>query len=296
MEKVLKEFRALCLASRNDPATQKGYTQAVKAMILATGERPTYRSILWYVLMKSNQVGIGRLRYYKSAAKACMYHEGRPLKEEENEDLDRILEGLECLKTQKARKRGAPTAEDVKLLVKRALDEGAKTEALAIAVGFGVGMRPRDLLACARWAVDIKAGVVWVERKCRRLSKVRKGAYEPRPIGTQKAYWVLHTRVQSETERMAKIFPGLSLTRITTIVQKVSAEEFWDPELLWTGAHNLRHGRAADVYKEGMKAVRAAGSWGSDGAAMTYALPNEARVCPLERSASKPPLKKPRKE
>ena len=85
--------------------------------------------------------------------------------------------------------------------------------------------------------------------------------------------------MNTKGSRLKKLLPGLSEKKITSIVQEIARRECWSEDLMWTGLHNLRHGREAQVYRMAMGLVQAAGSWSSVKAAQGYA--ELARICPI---------------
>ena len=141
-------------------------------------------------------------------------------------------------------------------------------------------MRARDLVYLEKWAIDLEAFVVWCERKTTLIKKVRTGWFQERPILNDEAVVLLRSLVKHAHKPEDRLLPNISLKRITTLVQTAVICDHWRPELLWTGAHNLRHGAAAKVHGDLMSGVRASGGWDGLASAMGYA--RLARVTPSE--------------
>jgi len=275
----VKAFRKAMLDAQRGESTQEQYKGVIRMIVQQFGT-VTPRNLIRFIMTKVDDVSVGRLRAYKCAVRAYLLGKGKPLTPKQDEELNAILNGIECTKGKTPKKRGAPTANDVKVLAEKAIEEGCPQEAAAIIIGFGVGLRPRDAAELEGWQIDVENGVVWVERKCPRLKKIRKGKYEARPIGTVEAKEVLAS-LQTPRNKNRRVLPRLDLVKVSRIVQAVADEHRWDDKLLWTGLHNMRHGRAAAVNRMAIGMVQAAGSWESETAARGYA--ELARVCPLDR-------------
>jgi hypothetical protein len=68
------------------------------------------------------------------------------------------------------------------------------------------------------------------------------------------------------------LFPGLDVAYINDLIRAMAEEKGWDPESLWTGLHNLRHGKAAETLQKGIEAVRQVGGWKSGVAETRYGM------------------------
>jgi len=65
--------------------------------------------------------------------------------EVQNERLDRIIDGLECLKGVAAKVRGAPTPIQIERLIAAARNSLGTDEAVALIVPHGCASRAKDL-------------------------------------------------------------------------------------------------------------------------------------------------------
>ena len=63
-----------------------------------------YDTLLSYIMLNAGQVGVGRLRAYKSAVRAYLREWGTPFSKDEDDDLnailDRLMQVVESLKSQ----------------------------------------------------------------------------------------------------------------------------------------------------------------------------------------------------
>lgn len=270
MDETLHRFRQQCLEQRLGVATLRQYRATAEQTERETGLVLSYSTILRHIGMLANRVSAGRLRAIKSAGSYVMKIRGTPLTTQEDYDLNQVLEGLTCWKGQPRRRRGAPAASDVEALVTFALDRGHKVEACAITIGDACAIRPRDLVELTVENVDLPKQLIWVQRKARRVVKVREGNLEAHPILTPEGLMVL-SELCSNKAPHERVLPECNLQRITQIVKEVATQARWDPDLLWSGAHNLRHGRASTVYEEALRAVQKAGAWSSSVGVRVYA-------------------------
>ena len=266
----LERFRQDCCLSRVAPTTLKSYLATTQRVIACTGRVLGYEAVLRYIATHRH-LSSSRLRAVKSAVKFILSATNSPLSAEEDSSLNDVLEGLECKKGAPRKRRGAPSAVQLRSLYNDAMRRGWACEAAAIILGDGIAARPRDLKDLEAWAVDLSAGTVWVERKGWLRKRVREGKYEARPIGSPEAYKVLELIMNKKSSKDEKILPGLDLGKLSQVVREVAERESWDPELLWTGAHNLRHGRARKIAEAAQASLREAGSWKSDVGKRVYA-------------------------
>lgn len=226
----------------------------------------TYEVTLNFIRQQAPKVKAQTLRGYKSAAMWYAHMQGVPIPPEQSADLDKILNGVEVMKAEPRAVRGAPTHEQVQVLIYTALALQEPLLAAAVTVGYGIGSRARDLDSLEVWQVDLNANIVWVERKAPILTKVRFGLYQEKPIFTQEAIELLRRLVAGKGAH-DKVLPGLSLTKVTDLVKEVAVRANWDPEVLWTGAHNLRHGCAYETYRAALEQARMVGPWNAEGMA-----------------------------
>jgi integrase len=110
--------------------------------------------------------------------------------------LDTILDGLECAKGEPERVRGAPTPSQLETLYKEALEEDHPEMVLAIAVAVGVGCRAHELEGLTAGDFDDEPEVLWVPRKARMLTKVRRGYQIDKPIYSEDALRVRRHQVK----------------------------------------------------------------------------------------------------
>ena len=243
------------------PQTRQQHDAIVADIKRLFGE-PSHDNLTRYIIVRARHVGVARRRTYKSAVRRYLLVKGRPLSSEEDDRLNAVLEGIEVAKREPKKKRGAPSPQDVKEIAAAAKRKGWTQEAAAVIVGFGVGMRPREMVHLEGWQIDVRNGVVWVQRKCGQLEKLRKGAYEARRVGTTEALRILSV-LKKPANHLKKVLPNLQPARVTQVVKEVALKNKWDEKLIWSGLHNMRHGRAADVYRMAMRAVQTAGGPGT---------------------------------
>lgn len=265
------EWRTKCLQARLAPSTLSMYGAAVRAMEATVGAPLSYSRILEYMYARHEHLSAARLRTYKCAAVFSLSVEGTPLSKEQVDDLNKVIEGIECEKGVPRGRRGAPSERQLKDLFDKAMADQAFSEACAIVIGDGCAMRPRDLVNLKVRDVDLNEKVVWVEPKARRIVKVRQGNRQPRPIGTYEALETLRILVEGRRDEEQALH-GLSLTRLSGLVREAATHGGWEEDLLWTGAHNLRHGRAASIARQKWQELREAGSWRSAVAERVYGL------------------------
>lgn len=272
-------FEKGCLREQIDPRSFKEYVARAARVRVVTGMPLGFAGLRRYFRLRRH-LSAGTLRSVKSAVLFLLRMGGKPMNEEEAARLDDVLDGLECAKGTPAKVRGAPTASQVHDLVEDTWKTAGAEEAAALVVGHGVAARANELPDLEASDVDLVAEVVWVNRKGRRLTKVRLGSQVERPITTPEALAILAALVKASPT--GKLFKNLDVKRLSRRVADYAAKNNWDPDLWWSGIHNLRHGAAADTYRESIRAVRAVGSWQGPDAERRYG--RLSRVGPKDRT------------
>jgi integrase len=271
-------FEMRCLKCRVEGSTLREYTLRAARVRRITDLPLGYEAIRRYIRLKQH-LSTQTLRSTKSAVLYILDLAGQPLRPEWSERLDDILDGHECMRGRPARVRGAPGPEQIQSLVAAARENLGNDSAAALVVGHGCTARSQDLEALENEDVDLERLIVWVPRKGRRIKKVRLGGQVERPILTPEAEQVLRAL---KSARTGKLFPALDVRRLSKFVSEHAAAQGWDPDLWWSGVHNLRHGSAAGLYAEGIARVRAAGSWSGPDAEQRYG--RLGRVGPKDRA------------
>jgi integrase len=208
----------------------------------------------------------------------------KPMGEVEASRLDDLLDGLECWKGIPEKIRGAPSAEQIQELVKDAFVQLGAEDALALIAAHGCGMRSNQLEAVEVEDFDATNEIVWLNRKGRTLTKVRKGAQVEHPVTTPEGLRVL--KEVARRRKTGKMFPKANAKRLSSFVKQHAQRNKWNPDLWWSGIHNLRHGLAAEVFREGILRTRAAGSWQGSDAEQRYG--RQGRIGPRDAHRYQP--------
>jgi integrase len=151
----------------------------------------------------------------------------------------------------------------------------------AILVGLGLACRSRDLVKMEAAHINLEKGVILVERKASLLSKTRD-PYQEKTITCPTSRNIL--QVLCLRHPAGKLFPRLDTSYINSLIRAVAKEQQWDPELLWTGLHNLRHGAAARWIRYCHERLKELGGWKSSKVARWYA--RQWRTYPRKAPAS----------
>jgi integrase len=243
-----------------------------------TGLPLGYGALLRYIRIRSD-LRASTLRGTKSAVMFALALAGKKMKQDKAEELDRVLDGLEVIKQVPERIRGAPRPDQVDALVEAAMAKDKGELAAAIIVGFGIGARARDIIHLRARDFDKQAKIVWVERKGRALLKTRYGTQVERPIMTKAALVVLEGMCKLTPK--GRLFKGVTAEEVTRHVQEIAERDNWDPDQIWSGIHNLRHGAAAAFMHDAYARLRQIGNWTSNEGSANYS--REGRIGPKDR-------------
>jgi integrase len=215
-----------------------------------TGLPLGYEGLRRYFRLKAN-LAASTLRGTKSAVLFIFNLGGKPMAQHHAEKLDDLLDGFECFRGKPERIRGAPSAAQLQQLIAAARIRLGPECALALVVAHGCGLRANELDALCVEDFDVVGEVVWVNRKARLLTKVCKGFQTERPVTTPEALEV--PEAIRRARPTGRFFPNVTSSTLSAFVKQVAQEEGWNPDLWWSGVHNLRHGLAAQVFREGIE-------------------------------------------
>lgn len=267
-------FRAAALMARVDLATTAVYRLKVLE-VERLGEGPAgYASLVRFLRARSGQVTAAYLKTFKSAVVFVLSAAGRPMAFAESQDLDYILQGMSATEPPRAL-RGAIDEAMVAQIALVAYKDGDAESAHGVIVAFGISCRPRDIKELEASRVQIRQGTVQVRAKRTRYLRQKLGEWETHPVMTEGALALLATRCALHPT--GPLFPGWNEAHARALVQRVAVLHQWDPELVWDGAHSLRHGGAVAAMENALTRVRAVGAWASTSSARHYSRPNAAR-------------------
>jgi len=272
MPKKLSErcqvFRAKALKATVKPETHRGYAAKVREI----GD-PTYEGFLEFARKRTEEPGqklaASTLRTYKSALVHIRKVAGYPMSQEENDDLDEVITGIQCSEQPRA-KRGPVDEDKLADLVAAAHASGEHDIGFGMVVMYGITCRPRDLGEMIPARVDLKENTVWVRRKASARMIAKDGVWEAHPITTEGAKIILAKQIKKTSSSKGLLFPGWRAAKARNIVHQVAKAKGWDPKLVWDGTHGLRHGAAHDILREALEQVRTAGGWKTKGSAAHY--------------------------
>jgi integrase len=288
MEDALDEaFVAGCLRQRVDPRSFSDYVYKCARVRRETGLPLGFKAVRRYIRLRAH-LGAGTLRSTKSAVCFVLRLAGQPMNPLEAGILEDAIDGLECIKGIPAKVRGAPSAEQIRSLVAATWEERGADDATALVVGHGIASRANELRDICAEDVDLASECVWVNRKGRRLTKIRYGSQTERPITTPEAMVALERLVQIRPS--GPLFPNLDAAALSRHVARHAAEQRWNEDLWWSGIHNLRHGAAADEYRKSIRAVREVGSWQGQDAERRYG--RLSRIGPKDSARFRAAMKK----
>jgi integrase len=188
-------FTGLCRKAQLAEKTRQEYGARALKVIATTGMALGRGSLIRYFRLHSH-LAASTLRGVKSAVLFVMEIAGDPMGAGDSRYLDTILDGLECAKGEPERVRGAPTPSQLETLYKEALEEDHPEMVLAIAVAVGVGCRAHELEGLTAGDFDDEPEVLWVPRKARMLTKVRRGYQIDKPIYSEDALRVRRHQVK----------------------------------------------------------------------------------------------------
>ena len=233
--------------------------------------------------------------YVRSLKSGCVYvafENHQPWDPRDDQMINTLIQGYEGANDSPA-VRGALSDEMMEQLVQKAeararKDSRWKDVQEGLEVLWACCARGRDIAELTMSRVDRRRGsfgtLIWVEMKLAKNVKVRLGSFEPKAIASPDAVEILKRRVSEIAARenmkvyasddpaksgraaRLRIFPGYTAKRVSEIVRECAEQYDWPEDVMYTGHHNVRHGRAAKAFVDGMEAVRAQGRWrGSDG-------------------------------
>jgi integrase len=272
-------FETGCRSRRIARSSLREYVRRATRIRRVTGMPLGFEGMRRYLRLKGGMAA-ATLRTYKSAVAFVLAIGHRPFTTEQHLRLDQMITGIEVVQGRPQKVRGAPSQQQVKDLFTFAYKTAGPEMSLALIVAFGSAMRAQDLEALEAEDVDLLAEVVWVPRKGPIASKIRYGYQQERPITTCHALEVLRRLKENKSPR-EKMFPGFRRTEATRVVKEMAARDGWDADLLWTGIHNLRHSRAATLFREGIERVREVGGWKGRDGERRYG--RQARIGPKDR-------------
>lgn len=275
-------FEQLCLREQLGKNSLPEYVFRAARVRRLTGMPLGYEALRRYFRLRAH-LSVGTLRGVKSAVLFLLDLGNKPMGDAQAARLDDLLDGLECYKGVPQKIRGAPTPDQIQGLVRHAHSALGVEDALALVVGHGCAMRSNELEAFDAEDFDEGAEIVWVSRKGRRLTKIRKGFQVERPVTTPEALRVLVAL--KERRSSGRMFPGLDTKKLSEFVKLHAEQEGWNSDLWWSGIHNLRHGLAAQVFREGVQRTRDAGSWLGGDAEGRYG--RQGRIGPKDKRYSK---------
>lgn len=199
------------------------------------------------------------MRGYKSA----LLHEGRmrgsEMSSAESMYIDKLLDGFEVFKGPR-KHRGGFTRSMLRQVCRLAENMQEFDVADGLALLDGAVLRPRDIEHMTLDTVSKDGTWVYAELKLPRPAKMRAGTVEIRPVLTPLARQILISRVRAfKNCPNAPMFPRWS--EAGRIVKLAAIEFGWPDDVLWTGAHNARHGGAQRVLDEALERVAEAGGW-----------------------------------
>jgi integrase len=274
-----ERFEAACRGRRIAPSSLKEYVARALRIREVSGLPLGFEGLRRFVRLRAT-LAAATLRTYKSAVAFVLCLGLQPLSPEEHRRLDEMITGIEVVQGRPEKVRGAPSEKQIEALYAYAHRSGGAELALSLVVAFGTAMRAQDLEALEGEDIDLEAAVVWVPRKGPIVTKVRYGSQQERPITTEHAFKVL-AALKEQRKPRDKVFPGFRRSEATRVVREMATADGWDPDLLWTGIHNLRHSRAATLLQEGLQRVRDAGGWKGRDAEHRYG--RQARIGPKDR-------------
>ena len=79
-------------------------------------------------------------------------------------------------------------------------------------------------------------------------------------------------RAQCKKHPTGKLFPKLDIKYINDLIRRMAKKKNWEPNLLWSGTHNLRHAKALAMMRKATRKIRNVGGWHSSVAEKIYAM------------------------
>ena len=144
-------------------------------------------------------------------------------------------------------------------------------------------MLPRPGLTRARLTeIWSQVPILWAKRKATATVAVQRGEFTPNPVCLERAIRILRTRARDAASDDALLFPHWDPKTVTELVKRTAEECRWSDAVIWTGAHNARHGAGRDVFDKALEQVMAAGMWDSRASAELYGAPRQAIDAAME--------------
>ena len=221
-----------------------------------------------------------------------MGREVRTLPIDQDNDLNRILQGMGGLtKTRKPKTRHPLQEADLKKITQWLRAQGETEIADGVEVQYGCLARPRDVGELSVARVDTVRWEVVVRAKRWRCRVPAQGEFETHPVVGDQARKILARRKKKARKSGpgTLLFPAWKAATASRWVKR-AAEATGLPKDC-TGAHCVRHGRAADVAERVRREVCRMGAWASKLSADRYGKSRAAR----NAEAEEPKRKKRRK-
>lgn len=214
------------------------------------------------------------VRHLKAACLHMARYHREPWADDDSREIENLLVGFEA-ENVPPRRRAALTVAQFQDFVAEARRQGLQDVANAALLQWVTCTRPRDVRAvCLARVRREERGhySMWAERKIPIHLKVRYGFDEIRPIMGEEAQEIVASRVRVYQEMGVPshlpFFPSYTCANVRKVLAEVA--KTWPEDLLYDGAHNFRHGSAAEAFASAIADVREHGAWRSNASARHY--------------------------
>jgi hypothetical protein len=252
----VREMRASLLGSTVASSTRADYEAKFKRVEKDVGQAIDYNALLLYAFQNKNKAA-STMKQMKSACAFVLRSRGTPLTQCEDEDLNRVYDGLFDRATPLAKPRqwrgeisGNRLDQLCEFLTKRG--EVGKELALACSVMYDCTLRPRDVKQLSPLHVvtareNDEPLYVMSVRKATVKSQDKLGKYEAHPIMAKEAVPILEE--MGATNSRERLFPNWNRRVVNRLIKECATLHGWSPMYQWC-AHGIRHGAATRELKE----------------------------------------------
>ena len=296
---VLQTMRLSYIQAGVSDVTNLYYRNRAAAVATQGGPGYGYEGFMQFVAVKSaleelkdhphcGFLATTTLQQYKSACLHVSCLDDNPWTSRESKDVDTMLHYRVGAAGKPKQKRGQLTAAKIEQVENRAMRivrnrdfrrdavEGLWVVYGACCRGQGIGTLTRARLT------EIWSPILWAKRKATATVAVQRGEFTPNPVCLERAIRILRTRARDAASDDDLLFPHWDPKTVTELVKRTAKECRWSDAVIWTGAHNARHGAGRDVFDKALEQVMAAGMWDSRASAELYGAPRQAIDAAME--------------
>jgi hypothetical protein len=248
-------MRASLLSTTVAKSTRVDYEAKFRRVEKAVGRKVCYESLVEYAFLNEDKAAT-TMKQMKSACAYVLRCRGEPLTAFEDEDLNRVYDGLFDRPTPLANERkwrGDISGNRLDQLLDELCQKGPKGVALAEAcsVMYECTLRPHDVEEFSSRHIVMgcdngEPPYVISMRKAKAVAKDRLGKYEAHPIMSRECSAYLESKTSLAPDQ--RMFPDWDAAVLNRYIRECAVKHGWPPQYQWV-VHGIRHGAATKELK-----------------------------------------------